>query len=432
MEINGHGAIIASVSILGIILFGEFFIWELNNYIRLADHHGSVTFGAIGGIQVLIAILLCYTVWRMLSGYYIKPGKGRRGFVFILITWLAWMSFVGGMVHQDDFSQALIMLWGVISGFLLMKTIRVDKWFVAIALAFMCINCTAAYDLFPTSKQNSLLTHRWHGPWINANTYGAVCAIMVIFCVSFFSAKTFHALCFKKSYLVINKSVVILIIWALVATTCYGLIKSGSRTAVSYSVGALIIYAIIAYYNRDIRVIKGSLVILACTLSMLFFSLVSPHDRQSVRLLRYDWAGDLSIYHRLVCWRAALVVWFDNPLWGYGWSFLDVLDARRVVLGISDVRAAMLNNFTQTLATRGILGGGGLFYVTGIILVQSYRNTCIPGFTPIGLASVFMVFMSLINDVLYSISLGPLYWALFFEVNRWDYSPAVRLGDSRF
>jgi len=363
---------------------------------------------------------MCLALWFVLyyittSGHHSPSSRVRS---FLLLVWTGWISFIGGTILQDDLSHPFILLVGCAAGFVLANALKNigHKTIIVLLVILSLLVVSGCLDFF---WRNWSAGHRvrWRGPWINSNTFGAICAISVFWGfflldkhrVSIRKART-RQICPQRR-----------ILWwlAVLAAVCcaLGVLGSKSRTATWGMIALLLAHACLVLFSGRFR--RAPIMTWAGPLlfvgSYVAYSYFWPDEKTMARISTLPSTHDLSILHRWRCWKATIDLSLDHPLTGWGWDFLDVLKQREAAIGVTDVRAAMLNNFTQTFATRGIFGLLGLCTVIGCLAYSVGRrirrqDTAMP----LGMAAGFLFMHMVMNDVIYSMALGPVFWLLYF------------------
>ena len=343
-----------------------------------------------------------------------------RFWILLTLCWLAWLSFLGGIIHQDDVTNPLVALFSLLIGYyiaLVLKGLTKSMLFITMLIAVIAI-AIGCIDIVWSGTNATFGARRWRGAWANPNTYGAFCVLTMIW---MFSLSCKHMTRILNAPTCSSRSLILLFCVMIEGLSFAGAIGSQSRTAIwglGIVVGLAILLSLIGLGTRTPWRAFWFCACLCAAASMTALLVAAPAIQGRNRIHSGPSIGDASISHRLNCWHAVINIGIDNPIFGSGWGYLNEIDQRKNEIGVSDARSAMLNNFSQVFAARGFPSLICMLLILALPALNLMK-TKVKQTKTILCILFFLLIQAIVNDVFFSLSLAPVLWgALFYSITQ--------------
>ncbi len=400
-------------------LLSEPIVCRMDRFFPLSDGYGAFYFLGPGIPQAAFAMALWICLYFLVAGSQSTPlRKGLSLFGPGLLLWLAWMSWGRVLFHADNLSQSLLLLCGVLWGWVLARNERfLNYWAVIVFhLLFLSVVALGATDSIWKHYLAEARILRWRGPWVNPNTFGTVCGIGVFWACLLLNR---HGVAIRRrgARVVSPQRIALGGLTLLLLAACIGgVLGSQSRAALW---GAWLILVLSFFKLRQpalIALVFASGLGLFVSHHLGALGIRQSGDGPLKRVVSLPGTADLSWVHRWKCWNAAAGIGFGHPLTGFGWSYPELMQEQKAVIGVTDVRSAMLNNFVQALASRGLPGVVGLVALVLFTLRPTSGGSRQPG-EDLFLYGMFcfLVIQMTFNDIIFSLPLAPVFWLLVFR-----------------
>jgi O-antigen ligase len=262
---------------------------------------------------------------------------------------------------------------------------------------FAGCTCLAAipYMLFPWIELIALKSvegHRPSGLYVQTSLGSAIGYIMVIFCLF--------------SWLENRRSIAPLGLGLLGLSSAY---LAGGKAAAA-AMATVLLFVFIANRHKILSARGVAAILLACVVLALLA--VSGGVGLLAHSQEYSGENFVTMTDRFELWRAAISMWSNAPILGYGFTFAGI--------GITPPHGSITyvtnNSYLQALLEVGLLGSLPLFFAIGIVLFRTLRLGVrafrLKPLAPIAAAWCLLLLCS-VSEVVFGCPLQPVAYLFF-------------------